>query len=159
MWLAVSALAFSGTARGAEAVAPALQPVAHSALLTLEAAASPAGLTLRVSRTAAPQTPLAVTSLSVSVDGEALGAKARAEGLWSVALKDSRARAGAKLDVVVDHDGIREVLSGRIALPGRGGAAPGAVARLLGDHKQLAWWILNIAIVLIGAIAISRRLS
>jgi hypothetical protein len=27
------------------------------------------------------------------------------------------------------------------------------------DHKQLAWWILNIAIVLIAAIAISRRMS
>jgi hypothetical protein len=27
------------------------------------------------------------------------------------------------------------------------------------SHKQLAWWILNIVIVLIAAIAISRRMS
>ena len=43
--------------------------------------------------------------------------------------------------------------------PRQGLADGGTVAHLLGDHKQLAWWILNIAIVLIAAIAISRRLS
>ena len=38
-------------------------------------------------------------------------------------------------------------------------AATNAAAGLLGSHKQLAWWILNIAIVLIAALAISRRMS
>jgi len=26
-------------------------------------------------------------------------------------------------------------------------------------HKQMAWWVLNVVIVLIGVIAISRRMS
>jgi hypothetical protein len=26
-------------------------------------------------------------------------------------------------------------------------------------HKQMAWWILNIVIVLIGVVAVSRRMS
>jgi len=28
---------------------------------------------------------------------------------------------------------------------------------LLRDHKQVAWWILNIVIVLVAALALSRR--
>ena len=40
------------------------------------------------------------------------------------------------------------------------GAASSGAARLIsGSHKQFFWWILNIAIVLIAAIAISRRIS
>ena len=39
---------------------------------------------------------------------------------------------------------------------GMGGFKSSSVLR---DHKQMAWWILNITIVLIAAIAISRRLS
>ena len=32
-------------------------------------------------------------------------------------------------------------------------------ASVLRDHKQMAWWILNITIVLIAVLAISRRMS
>jgi hypothetical protein len=58
------------------------------------------------------------------------------------------------LDIVVGHDGIRELLSGKISA-----ADTSATSNILRDHKQIAWWILNIAIVLIAAIALSRRMS
>ena len=40
-----------------------------------------------------------------------------------------------------------------------GPATSGAASALSASHKQLAWWILNIVIVLIAVIAISRRMS
>ncbi|HKB49689.1 MAG TPA: hypothetical protein VKC57_18405, partial [Ktedonobacterales bacterium] len=101
-----------------------------------------------------------VTDLTVSVDGRSELAMRREDGSWFVPL--SHAITDAHLEVVVAHDGIREILSGRIAIPGaRTGSARNAsgTASVLRDHKQMAWWILNIAIVLIAAIAISRRLS
>jgi len=79
--------------------------------------------------------------------------------------------AGDGLEVVVAHDGIREVLSARFLAPGTtagagasGSSSSGAVnsrgaASLWRDHKQMAWWVLNITVVLIAAIAISRRMS
>jgi hypothetical protein len=85
----------------------------------------------------------------------------RADGSWFVPLSKA-ALAHDRLEVVVAHDGIREVLGGRITVTGEssGGARnAGGTASVLRDHKQMAWWILNIAIVLIAAIAISRRLS
>ena len=42
---------------------------------------------------------------------------------------------------------------------GSGAAADGGPSSVLRDHKQLAWWILNITVVLIAAVAISRRSS
>ena len=50
------------------------------------------------------------------------------------------------------HDGIREIVAGKVAVA-EGVSADG----LLRDHKQVAWWILNIVIVLVAAIALSRR--
>lgn len=58
--------------------------------------------------------------------------------------------------MVLAHDGIREVLSG--PLPAALGA-PAAPAGLFGNHKQMVWWVLNIAIVLIAVMALSRRMS
>ena len=85
----------------------------------------------------------------------------RADGSWFVPLSGGAAPANEQLDVMVAHDGIREALSGRVTVAA---GAPGArnasgAPSVLRDHKQLAWWILNITIVLIAAIAISRRLS
>ena len=84
----------------------------------------------------------------------------RADGSWFVLLSHV-AITDDQLEVVVAHDGIREALSGRVTVAA---GAPGArnasgAPSVLRDHKQLAWWILNITIVLIAAIAISRRLS
>lgn len=164
-WLAAGVLACSALACGpqlpASDDAPApLTPVARSALVTLEAGPAAAGLVLRL-RHAADQTPLSVTDLTVSVDGRSQLAMRRADGSWFVPLSNA-AITDELLEVVVAHDGIREVLSGRISVPGAGSSsarnASGA-ASVLRDHQQMAWWILNITIVLIAAIAISRRLS
>jgi hypothetical protein len=163
-WLAAGVLACSALACGpqlhaSDSTAVPLTPVAHSALVTLEAGPAAAGLVLGLRHTA-DQTPLSVTDLTVSVDGRSELAMRREDGSWFVPLSD--AITDAHLEVVVAHDGIREILSGRITIPAaRTGGARNAsgTASVLRDHKQMAWWILNIAIVLIAAIAISRRLS
>jgi hypothetical protein len=62
----------------------------------------------------------------------------------------------------VAHDGVREMLTGQLpGAPAAAAAARGAAgsAASLLAHKQLAWWILNILVVLIGVIAVSRRMS
>jgi hypothetical protein len=164
-WLAAGVLACSALVCGSQlhasdsAAAP-LTPVAHSALVTLEAGPAAAGLLLRLRHTA-DQTPLSVTDLTVSVDGRSELAMRREDGSWFVPLSNA-AITDNQLEVVVAHDGIREVLSGRISVPGAGSGSarnPSGAASVLRDHKQMAWWILNITIVLIAAIAISRRLS
>jgi hypothetical protein len=122
----------------------------------VDAAATPAGLVLRVGH-GGDAAPLTVSELSVAFGGQSFRAAPRADGSWLAALPPAALQPGAALDVVIAHDGVREILSGRLARPA---AAPaGAAAGLLRDHRQLAWWVLNIAIVLIAALAISRRLS
>ncbi len=176
MVLAGGSLPCDAQPRAPDASSEPLTVMARSALVTLEAGAAPAGLTLRLRR-AADQTPLAATDLTVSVEGRNESATARGDGSWSVPLTRP-VTAGDRLEVVVAHDGIREVLGGRFAAPGTTpplgagtpaagasaarppGASPaGTVASFWRDHKQMAWWILNIAIVLVAAIAISRRMS
>jgi hypothetical protein len=152
--LAALILASPSLTRAADApAAPA--SVAHSALVTLEAAPSATGLTLRV-RPVSAQQPLTLTEIAVTLDGKPLTATARADGAFDVALTPAARRGAGQLEVTVAHDGIREVLSGRVALGASGAAsAPETSA----SRKQLWWWILNIAIVLIAALAISRRMS
>lgn len=144
-------------AGAADLPAPPLAPLAHSALVTLEGAATPAGVILRV-RPSTGAAPLAVTDLSVSLDGRSQVAVRRADGSWFVALAPAAWRPTTALEVIVAHDGVREILDGRIGRPPSPAPAGGAAA-LLHDHKQMAWWILNITIVLIAVLAISRRMS
>ena len=137
-------------------------PIAQSAQLTLEGSTAPAGLTLRL-RATVPGAAVSVTDVSVSLDGVSTPARRQADGSWLVPLRPARTARDGKLDVLVVHDGIREVLSSRIAPPPAGSSGSdsgsGSGSGMLREHKQLAWWILNIAIVLIAAIAISRRMS
>jgi hypothetical protein len=150
--LAAAALG-AAVARAADAPAVPLAPVARSALSILEAGTAPAGIVLRLRR-AQDQAPLAVTELSVAVDGRSQPALRQADGTWLVPL--ARPAGAPRLEVSAAHDGIREVLTAQLAPP----ATPAASsAPLSGARKQLAWWILNIAVVLIAAIAISRRVS
>ena len=131
-------------------------PIAHSALVTLEGAPTATGLTLRV-RPSSAAGPLNISEIAVTLDGRPQTVTARADGGFDVALTPA-ARAGAgQLEVTVAHDGIREVLSGHLAPGAAGTAAPAGAGSA--SRKQLWWWALNIAIVLIGAIAISRRMS
>jgi hypothetical protein len=160
-WLLASALVCMLQAHAADE-AVQLRPVAHSAQLTLEAATAPGGVVLRVRRVAAQATPatpavLDVTDLGVSIDGESVPAMRRADGSWFVPLTSPRAAAERKLDVMIAHDGIRELLSGNVPPFATRGPAGTLAARH--QHQQLAWWILNIAIVFIAVIVISRRMS
>jgi hypothetical protein len=172
LWLLAMALAggsvpCAAQPRAADSGSLPLTAVARSALVSLEAEAeaAPAGVTLRLRR-AADQTPLPATELTVSVAGRTAPATVRADGSW-FAPSAAAVGAGDSLEVVVAHDGIREVFSARFVAPGAKppGASPqGAgngrgAASLWRDHKQMAWWILNITVVLIAAIAISRRMS
>jgi hypothetical protein len=156
--MAAAALACAAAAL-AQTPAASFAPLAHSAQLSADGALAGDTLIVRL-RHAAGAAPLTGALLSVSVDGRALPVTALADGTFVVALKDLPARSPRKLDLVVAHDGVRELLSA--TLPGAVRAAPaaeGAAQSASARHKQLAWWILNIAIVLIGVIAISRRMS
>jgi hypothetical protein len=157
--LAVILIVCSPGAALAQPAAPLLAPLAHSALLTVDAAPTAGGLTLRV-RQATGETPLQVSDLAVTIDGRSEPATLRADGSWFVARPAGVQDAGKTIDITVGHDGIHEVLTGRLA-PSAGVSGPagtsGAAAVISSSHKQLFWWILNIAIVLIAAIAISRR--
>jgi hypothetical protein len=144
----------------AQPAAPQLAPLAHSALLSVDAAPTAGGLVLRVRR-ATSDAPLAVSEVAVTIDGKGEPATARSDGNWFVARPAGVQDAGKTIDVTVGHDGIHEVLSGRL-VPSAGVASPAPPAAgtgLSSSRKQLLWWILNIAIVLIATIAISRRTS
>ncbi len=152
--LACVAPALAGSPPGA-----AFAPVAHSALVTVEGVITSDTLVLRALRTADRQ-PLSGAELAVSADGRSVPTTPRPEGTWGVPLQALATKPPAKLSIVVAHDGLREVLEGQ--LPGSG-AAPAvsqsgnAASTLI--HKQIAWWILNVVVVLIGVIAVARRMS
>jgi hypothetical protein len=158
--LRVALLACVLGAAWAQSASPALAPLAHSALLAVDAASSAGGITVRVRR-AADTTPLTVNEVAVTIDNRSEPARARPDGSWFVARPPGSQDAGKTIEVRVGHDGIHEVLSGRLAsFPGASAPAPsGAAGALSSSRKQLFWWILNIAIVAIAAIAISRRIS
>ena len=158
--LAIMLLACAAGAAHAQPASPQPAPLAHSALLAVDAAPTAGGVALRVRR-ASGETPLVVSDVAVTIDGTAASAAARGDGSWFVARPAGAQDAGKTIDVTVGHDGIHEVLSGRLAASAAvsGPATPGGGAVISSGRKQLFWWILNIAIVLIAAIAISRRTS
>jgi hypothetical protein len=156
--LAVMLLACAAGTAHAQAAAPQLAPLAHSALLAIDAAPAAGGLVLRARR-ASGESPLVVSDLAVTIDGKSESATARSDGSWFVARPAGVQDAGKTIDVTIGHDGIHEVLSGRLAAPAGAAGASGSGVVMSSGRKQLFWWILNIAIVLIAAIAISRRTS
>ena len=158
-FLAVMLFACAAAAVRAQPAAQ-LAPLAHSALLAIDAAPAAGGLVLRVRR-AGSDTPLAVSDVAVTIDDKGESAIARSDGSWFVARPAGVQDAGKTIDVTVGHDGIHEVLSGRLGPPAAvsSRASPAAGTGLSSSRKQLLWWILNIAIVLIATIAISRRTS
>jgi hypothetical protein len=137
--------------------APAFVPVGHSTLVTVDAATDAGTLLLRVRRTGTTAA-VPVTGLEVRLDGRSLPVAPRADGTWSAVLGRPGESPDGALDITVTHDGLSEVLSATLPAAGAPRAA-GPGASLWQSHRQLAWWILNIAVVLIGAIAISRRMS
>jgi hypothetical protein len=156
--MTAGALAGVALAWAASPPGSAFTPLAHSALVTVDGVVTAETLVLRVRRTA-DQQPLAGVQLTVTAGGRSLPVTARPEGTFGVPVKDLP-RAPGGLSIEVSHDGVREVLEAQ--LPGSPAAAPPAQVRGVAStliHKQMSWWILNIVIVLIGVIAVSRRMS
>jgi len=152
LWIATLMGVALPWAEAADAPQAQALPVAHSALLTINATTTPEGLALHILH-ANNQIPIDGRDVTVAVDGKNQPVTAAPEGTFLLPTKDL-GEGERQLDITVAHDGIREILTGKVALPKVGGAAD-----LWRDHKQMAWWVLNIAIVLIAVLAISRRSS
>jgi hypothetical protein len=124
--------------------------IAHSALLSVDATATADALRLSIQRVS-DKSPVSSDEVTVTVDGRNQSVT-RAGGGYEVPINDLRGDAAKDVEIIVGHDGIREIVAGKVAVA-EGVSADG----LLRDHKQVAWWILNIVIVLVAAIALSRR--
>jgi hypothetical protein len=133
--------------------APQTIPVAHSAQLTINATVTQEGLALHVLH-ANNQIPIDGRDVTVSVDGKDQPLTVEPEGTFLLATKEL-GEGVRQFDITVAHDGIREILTGKVTMPKTGSVA----TDLWRDHKQMAWWILNIGIVLIAVLAFSRRSS
>ncbi len=158
-WSLIGLLALTAVAPRTEPIEPVPRPLTHSALLTLEGATLSDGTLLLRVRPNAEAAPVTVSEFAVAIDGKDAPVTARADGSWRVTVPSHPTGAESALAVTVTHDGIRELLQAKIALPAAAaqspGAAPGSAA--VGVHRQIVWWILNIGIVLIAALVISRR--
>lgn len=127
------------------------QILAQSAQLTVLSNVDGEWLTLRVQRTA-NQTPLVLKDVAVSVAGHPMPVKAKPDGSYVLPVKQLGTTNTPTLDIVVGHDGIREILSGKLTLPQ--GSAPVATGH---SHTQMFWWVMNIAIVFGVAMYFTNR--
>jgi hypothetical protein len=125
--------------------------IARSAQLSLSAAPSDHSLALRIIRVADHRLIVGPGNVSATLDGHPVPLTAEPGGAWLLSLRGQPAGAHS-LRVVVDHDGIRELLTGTVTAPQRQGALD-----FLQGHGMAAWWVLNIAVVLIAVLVISRR--
>jgi len=151
--IALTATVLGRPARAAEtAPPPPVIPIAHSALLTIDATITDDTLALHVKH-AGNQIPIDGRDVTVSVDGKDQPVTPQPGGTFLLATKDLRGDGKQQLNIVVAHDGIREILTGEVTLP------KASATDLWSNHKQMGWWILNIAIVLIAAFAFSHRKS
>ena len=125
--------------------------IAHSALLSIDG--TPNANTLRLTiRRVSDKSLVSSDDITVTVDGRNESVTRENGGGYEVPINDLRGDAARDVEIVVAHDGIREVLSGKVAV-----AEASSTDGLWRDHKQVGWWILNIVVVLVAAIALSRR--
>jgi hypothetical protein len=146
-----SVLAADAPAKPVQAAPTPGMSVAHSALLTIDATPTDDSLALHIRRVS-DQSLVASDDVTVTVDGKNETVMRQSDGSYLLPANDLRGGDARAVDVIVGHDGIREVLSGKVTL-----AQSSSTGGLLREHKQIAWWLLNITIVLIAAIALSRR--
>lgn len=124
--------------------------IGHSALLDVEATAKADVLQISLRRVA-DKSLVNTDDITVTVDGKNEPVSHESGTVYELAVNDLRGDGVKDLDITVGHDGIREILSGKVSL-----AEPSA-GSLLRDHKQVAWWVLNIVIVMVAAMAFSRK--
>jgi hypothetical protein len=142
LWLA----SLSGTAAGAAAGAA---PLAQSAQLTVESTVAGDWLTLRILHTGT-QAPVVTRDVTVSVAGRVVSVTPKGDGAFVLPVKQLGATTEPKLDIIVGHDGIHEIVSGKVTLPA---AAPASQ----GGHTQSLWWVINIGLVFAVAMFFSSR--
>jgi hypothetical protein len=131
--------------------ARAVIAIAKSALLTVEGTPTPETLNLRI-RKNSDGSLISTDDVTVTIDGRNETVSRVNVDTYQLPVSSFRGDGAREVEITVPHDGIREILSGKVQLP-----ESGSSDSLLRDHKQVAWWVLNIVIVLIAAIAISRR--
>jgi hypothetical protein len=125
--------------------------VARSAQLTLTAMPADAALALRVTRLADHRLIGGPGNVTATLDGHRVPLTSEPNGTYLLPVSGETGGRHA-LRVVVAHDGIRELLTGTVSLP-----APRSALAFLQGHGMFAWWVLNIAVVLIAVVVISRR--
>jgi hypothetical protein len=130
---------------------PGATMIARSALLTLTASPADDSLALRIDRVADHRLVTGPGKVTATLDGHAMPLAPQPNGSWLLSLH-GEAGGAHSLAVVVDHDGIRELLTGTVTAPRRQSALD-----ILQGHGMAAWWVLNIAVVLIAVMVISRR--
>ena len=129
-------------------------PIAHSALLTINGTFSSSGLVLHILH-AGNQIPIDGRDVTVTVDGKNQPLTVQQQvGDFLLPTKDL-CDGPQTLDITVAHDGIREILTGKVALP----KSVFGSGTLDSSHKQMLWWVLNIGIVLVAVRAFSKRSS
>jgi hypothetical protein len=153
--VAVAGLLVGASQANAAGSAPTLAPtsaihLAQSALLSVDAIPADDSLQLQIRRVS-DQSIVNSDDVSVEVDGKT-EVVTRVGNAYQLPLSELRGEGAKEVEITVKHDGIREILSGKITLPEESSAGS-----LFRDHKQIMWWVLNIVIVLIAAMAISRR--
>jgi hypothetical protein len=124
--------------------------IARSALLTIEGTATADALQLSIRRVS-DKSLISSDDVTVSVDGKNQSVTHDKGGFYELPINDLRGDSARDVDITVAHDGIREIVSGKVSV------AEASSTSLWRDHKQVAWWILNIVIILIAATAVSRR--
>jgi hypothetical protein len=125
--------------------------VARSALLTLTAVPSDHALALQLSRISNHRLITGPGKVTATLDGHSVPLTAEPNGTYLLSTRDQNGGTQS-LSVVVSHDGIRELLTGTVTLPHERSALD-----LLQGHGMFAWWVLNIAVVLIAVLIIARR--
>ncbi len=93
--------------------------------------------------------------VTATVDDKPQTVKLRPDGYYTMPMDDLQGTGDRMVELIFTHDGFREVVTGKVPAIDKQNSA----VSLLGDHKQLAWWILNAAILLVGVLALSRKKS
>lgn len=125
--------------------------VERSALLTLSATPADHALSLQVARISDHKPIVGPGNVTVTLDGHSVPVTAQPDGSYLISTRAESGGAHA-LGVLVSHDGIRELLTSTVTVPQQRSALD-----MLEGHGMFAWWVLNIAVVLIAVIVISRR--
>jgi hypothetical protein len=139
---------------GARAGAPSpagTAVVLRSALLSVTVSAARGALALEITRNATHEPVTGRHALTATLGGRPAAVTARPDGTYLISTHG--VAAGAQpLTLIVRHDGIHELLSGTVTLP-----KSSIGLDSLEGHGMAAWWVLNVAVILIAVIAIARR--